>query len=515
MAIEYDDVVVGSGSAGAAVAARLSEDAARRVLLLEAGPHFASMEEIPSDIRNGSVMSLTGHDWGYYAEIADGMGDDPRRTIRLPRGKLTGGSSAVGATIFLRGTPDDFDEWVALGNDEWAWSEVLPYYRKLEDDLDFANELHGRGGPVPVRRWRPDELTPTQRTFRDVSVAAGWKEVEDHNHPEATGVGPIPSNRREPTTRVSTAMAYLLSAQSRPNLTIAAGAHVDRVRIRNGRAAGVTLANGEEVSAGRVILSAGAIGTPSILLRSGIGPAGDLKRLGIDPILDRPGVGANLSDHPRTGVFMVPKPGTWQRSDPFVQVMTRTGSPVTGLTNDLQYFMVGHFDLTLFPDLLALSGTDVILGVCVGHQKPNARGRMTLTSADPHAAPHIDLDFLSDEQDYDVLVDGVRRCWEMAWCSPLRDFGEQPVVLNEDAMAIEDMVRIYIKVSLDSTYHPVGTARMGRADDENAVVDQQCRVHGVDGLWVADTSVMPTIVRANTNFTAIAIGERVADWLRT
>ncbi|NML50990.1 FAD-binding protein [Streptomyces sp. R302] len=508
----YDDIVVGSGSAGAAIAARLSADPSRRVLLLEAGPDFPTLEETPLDIRNGSAMSLSAHDWKFRAEISDG------RKIIYPRGKVTGGSSAVGATIALRGVPQNFAEWVAAGNPEWSWDDVLPYYRRLEDDLDFDGELHGRGGPVPIRRWQPGELTPVQQSFVEASLAMGFPEVKDHNDPAATGIGPIPSNRRDTRTRVSTAMAYLTAeVRGRENLTIRAHTLVHHLLFEGSRATGVAVStNGgatEDVHARRVILAAGAVNSPALLMRSGIGPAEDLRRVGLDVRLDRPGVGANLIDHPRTGVFMKTKPGGVDTSEPFLQTIVRTTSKGSADFNDLQYYLVSHFDLTMFPDLQMLARGNTILGVMVVDQKPESRGRLRLSTTDPAAAPDIDLDFLATERDLEKLVDGVRTCWQLAGHPGIRSQGEDVIVLDDQLIENDEMVRQYVRLSLDSGYHPVGTARMGPASDDGAVVDERLRVHGTDGLYLADASVMPSIVNCNTNLTSIMIGERLAGWL--
>jgi len=222
--MKYDDIIVGGGSAGAVLAARLSEDPARRVLLLEAGPDYATLESTPGDLRDGWRMSLRDHDWKLTAEAM------PGRAIPYPRGRVIGGSSAVNATIALRGAPADYDEWAALGNDAWSWAQVLPHFRRLEDDPDGADELHGRGGPIVIRRWRRDELIPTQRAFFDVCRRLGFSEVADHNHPEAAGVGAFPQNRRG-RLRLSTAIAYLLPARQRLNLTIRSQCLVGRVLV--------------------------------------------------------------------------------------------------------------------------------------------------------------------------------------------------------------------------------------------------------------------------------------------
>ena len=239
MSSGYDDIIVGGGSAGAVLAARLSEEPSRRVLLLEAGPDYATLESTPDDLQDSWRMSLQAHDWGLSAEAV------PGRTIPYPRGRVIGGSSAVNAAIALRGVPADYDEWAALGNDAWSWAEVLPYFRRLEDDREGSEELHGRGGPVAIGRWRREELIPTQLAFFEVCRRLGFDEVADHNHPQATGVGPFPQNRRG-RLRLSTAIAYLLPARQRHNLTIRPHCLVNRVVVEDDRALGLEFeADGE------------------------------------------------------------------------------------------------------------------------------------------------------------------------------------------------------------------------------------------------------------------------------
>jgi choline dehydrogenase len=376
--MEYDDIIVGGGSAGAVLAARLSEEPARRVLLLEAGPDYPALESTPDDLRNGWRMSLQAHDWGLTAEAV------PGRAIPYPRTRVIGGSSAVNATIALRGVSADYDEWAALGNDEWNWAKVLPYFRRLEDDPEGAGELHGRGGPIAIRRWRPDELIPTQRAFFEVCRRLGFPEVADHNHPEATGVGPFPQNRRG-RLRLSTAIAYMLPARDRPNLTVRPHCLINRVRFADDRAVGVdigTEGEPEEIRGRRITLTAGAIGSPAILLRSGIGPKAALAALGIEPVADLPGVGAGLIDHPVTRLLLVPKPGSCDPETPLAQVVLRYTAPGSGEFNDMQQVMFSHVDVAGIggEQAVATVGTPLAIGLPVALERPLTRGRLLLAS---------------------------------------------------------------------------------------------------------------------------------------
>src|ERR1051325_3186023 len=241
--MHYDDIIVGGGSAGAVLAARLSEAPSRKVLLVEAGPDYATLDRTPEDLQNCWRMSLQAHDWGLTAEAV------PGRVIPYPRGRVIGGSSAVNAGIALRGVPADYDEWAALGNDEWSWAKVLPHFRRLEDDQEGSEDVHGRGGPLTISRWRIEELIPTQRAFLDVCRRLGFPHVADHNAPEATGVGSFPQSRRH-RLRVSCALAYLLPARERENLSIRPHCLVSRVLLDGGRAVGVELEDGAQPERG-------------------------------------------------------------------------------------------------------------------------------------------------------------------------------------------------------------------------------------------------------------------------
>jgi choline dehydrogenase len=510
--MEYDDIIVGGGSAGAVLAARLSEKPGRRVLLLEAGPDYATLESTPADLQNGWRMSLRAHDWGLTAQAV------PGRAIPYPRGRVIGGSSAVNATIALRGVPADYDQWAALGNDEWSWAKVLPHFRRLEDDPEGDGELHGRGGPITIARWRPDELIPVQRAFFQVCRRLGFPEVTDHNHPAATGVGPFPQNRRD-RLRLSTAIAYLLPARHRPNLTIRPHCLVNRVLFAGDQAVGVEISGEggpEQVRGRRITLAAGAIGSPAILLRSGIGPKAALAGLRIDPVTDLPGVGAGLADHPVTRLLLVPKPGSCDPQSPLAQVVLRYTAPGSGEFNDMQQVIFSHVDVAGIggEHAVATVGTPLAIGLPVALERPHARGRLELASTDPRVQPRIQLNLAAHPQDLRRLAEGVRLAWQIAHQPEIARHMHHVALLSEEMMSSDDALASYVRATVSTQFHPCGTARMGPASDPMAVVDQHCQVRTVQNLRVVDASVMPAIPRANINLTCIMIGEHVSDWMR-
>ncbi len=498
MGTVYDAIVVGAGSSGAALAARLSEDEARSVLLLEAGPDYPGRRATPEDLRYAHRVSVVDHDWGFTARAT------PEREVAYPRGRVMGGSSAVNGTLAIRGTPEDFDEWAALGNEGWAWEECLPFFRKLEHDHHASGDFHGKSGPIPIVRWRPEELRPLQQAFIDVCRENGFPYAEDFNDPEATGISPMAQNR-EGDTRISTAMAYLEPTRHRLNLTLRGGCLVNRVLVEDGRATGVEVECGGEMQtvAGReVILSAGAIQSPPILLRSGIGAREDVEAIATPLVRELRGVGRNLIDHPLVALSYRARPGVSVLPDPPVQTMLRYTAD-GGEPNDMQIYMVNHFP--------GREGHFALLPIL---QRPNSRGRLHLETADSHTQPRIDLNFFADEADVRRLREGLRLCWRMAEHPAIARFAEALETPAAEVFASDEALDAHIRASGSHNYHPVGTAKMGPASDPYAVVDAHARVHGLDGLRVVDASIMPNIVRANTNLTCIMIGERVAQWMR-
>jgi choline dehydrogenase len=441
-----------------------------QVLLLEAGPDYADVGQLPPDVADGSAPT-TGHDWGYVSE-PDGLG----RVIELPRGRLMGGCSATNGAFLMRGWPQDFDGWAAAGNPGWSFDELMPFFRDMESDADFDNEWHGRSGPVPVQRAARDQLSPVQRAFVDAAFAAGHALVPDHNRPGAIGVGALPRNVSG-GLRMSAALTHLAPARERPNLTVRPEAEVDRIEFSGATAVGVRLGDGEVVECDRVVLAAGAYGSPAILMRSGIGPADDIARHGIDVRSDLPGVGTGLVDHPLVAVDLPTSPG---HTGPRFQTMLTMRSSYADPEGppDLHLFAAGPFD-----DPGAPSGG--VFGLVTGLLSPTSRGSVRLRSAKPDDPPRIDVAHVSTQDDVRRMVEATRHARRLSRTEPLSSFVEGAELSPGPSIS----------------------------DDDGAVVDSTGAVHGTDGVWVADASVLPTMPVANTNLTTMVVGDRIATWL--
>ncbi|WP_405044753.1 GMC family oxidoreductase [Phyllobacterium sp. 1468] len=524
----FDYIVIGGGSTGCVVASRLSEDSAVSVLLLEEGPRDRSPYiHIPGAYyKTAQGPLLKRIPWEPMAE------QERTETPTMVQARVLGGGSSVNAMIYIRGVPSDYEQWAAMGADGWGYADVLPYFKRAEDNNRFSNDVHGVGGPLGVSDV--DYIHPLTRAWLQACQQAGLPYNPDFNSGDPTGCGLYQITARD-GRRSSAAVAYLSGASKRSNLRIETGCTVTRVIIEKGRAVGVECAKSTRKIVYRaqqeVVLSAGAIATPKVMMLSGLGPAEQIRRQGLTVHADMPGVGQNLQDHTEISlVYQLNGPHSydkykklhWKAAAGLNYALFRNGPASSNLIEggafwwgnkdekvpDIQYFMVVGAGIE--------EGVDAVPGgngctVNLGQIRPRSRGEVTLASADPLANPRVAPRYFSDPHDLDAITEGTMAALDIMAQPAIVSFVETRHAPAPNLNSRAD-IRTFCQRTAHAALHPSGTCRMGQ--DDMAVVDPQLRVRGVDGLRIADASVMPTLISGNPNSVCIMIGERAAEFLR-
>ena len=517
----YDYIIIGAGSSGAVLASRLSENPNNKILLIEAGNTFERIDQIPGVLLNGMSTGAdwtgnlaigTEFDWQYKA-----VSNPEFKDMGVPRGRVAGGTSSINGQVFLRAIPEDFENWKNGGLEDWSYEQCLKYFIKQENDLDFQNEYHGNNGPIPVKRHSLDSLLVDQMSFYNTVKEMGYKATEDHNLPYSEGVGPMPLNNSN-GIRWSTGICYLLPALERENLDVLSNKICKKILIENGKQIGLQLYDDEVFEGNEIIISTGAVESPKLLMLSGIGNKSEFENYNIKHLHQLKGVGQNLRDHPAVEL-------RWNADDLLNNDLSDVGAQKVGLRytsskskDRLDMVSVMRFQpKEMNPDSLHFEKTDfgnTRVAITTGIFLAKSSGNLSLNKQDHKKYPKINYNYLSNEYDMERLIEGVKLNFEIARNSNFDSFRKELIAPLPEAFENDKLLRKCILSKVHTMHHISGTCKMGSINDEFSVVDKYAKVIGIEGLRIADCSIMPDCVRANTNATAIMIGEKISDHIK-